>query len=101
MRIKKEELESLLANIEEVTHLYYQQKNEEANEKLNGLLVQIEQNIEYILCTPDVEGSLIDRDLLNQILDAAMTALMDQDTILLADILNYEVAGRLHMIQPE
>lgn len=67
---------SLIREIEEVVNAFYQRKDKEGYEKLNGVLGKLMQ---------------VNNPLLVEKLMLALSALEKRDTVLLADILNYEI----------
>jgi hypothetical protein len=86
-------LRSAVVSIEAVTTFFYQQKEKEGYEKLDGTLTAIGLAMNEIHKQGDTNERFftIERNI-NSFLNNAMEALTIKDSILLADILLYEVA---------
>ncbi len=85
--------QSVILSIEEVTTFFYQQKDKEGYEKLNETISAIGMAMNEIH-NQSVESELfitIEHNI-NTYLNNAMEALSIKDSILLADILLYEIA---------
>lgn len=77
-----------ISEIEENTLLFYQQKNKEGFTKLDGTLAKL---IETISTIQGSNLNNIDEKKLNEILSNAMNAIAAEDTILLSDILYFDL----------
>ena len=98
MRELREQIKSIMHEIGEVSDYLYQQQVTKGYELLNGTLGKI-MIIADKLFTMTKEN-LIDFDMqrLFGSLSSAMQAMEVKDSVLLADILVYEVAGQLQEI---
>lgn len=91
-------LEAIRA-IEDNTLLFYQQKNKEAYEKLDNTLNLLIISINNILELKNVEKKLdIDELMINAVLESSMAAIEAGDTILLSDILFFDLKPLLEQI---
>lgn len=88
----KKSVNEALECIEQTTTLFYQQKNKEGYLSLNLTLNTLINTINLIL-SPELENNeiYIDEQKLNTILANAMKAIELNDTILLSDILIFEL----------
>lgn len=89
MEERMEKLEQVLEEIEKVTGLFYQQKANEGFKETNiliGMLMELEQ----IMNGTDYDVSEWARGLTE-----AMEALESKDTVLFADILQYDIADQI------
>jgi hypothetical protein len=93
--MNSEEVKNTICEIGEVADLFYMQKNNDAYNKLSGTLIQI-SDILYKLSTDVDMGMKIDVNKLNQILYEAMNAIENKDSVLLADILQYELVEQFN-----
>jgi hypothetical protein len=82
------ERETLVDNIKEVTDLLYQQKLKEGYQRLNLVLADISAYVATI------EDETKQQEIL-ETLTESLDAMQQQDTTLLADILQYELLERL------
>ena len=88
-----------IKSIEENTSLFYQQKNKEAYEMLDNTLELLIETSNGILASQKVKSGLyIDEQELNAILGNAMNAIENGDTILLSDILYFDLKPLLEQI---
>ncbi len=78
----------IINGIGEVTDLLYQQKIPEGYSRLNGLIQDLSV---YITTITDEEQ----QDALLETVKEALAAMQDNDTTLLADILQYELVEKL------
>ncbi len=96
----KNNLEVLITQIEQMNELFYQQKNTEGYATLDlvlAFLMQILGEIyQYQFEDNSVEHDKIE---LNNILAEAMKAIERKDTVLVADIFQHELIGRLENIK--
>lgn len=93
MQDNNEILQTVILSIEETTTFFYQQKDKEGYEKLNESLAAIGLAMDVIhkLSTENERFVTIEKNI-NSYLNNAMEALAIKDSILLADILLYEIA---------
>lgn len=96
MESLKEINKNVIDKIEIATNLFYQQKNQEGFTQLEGIIYLL-NNITNRVSELELEGSHVNIDIIkmNQILTDAMNALENLDTILLSDILNYDLKEML------
>lgn len=88
-----------IKSIEENTSLFYQQKNKEAYEMLNNTIELLIKTSNGILNSQiDKSGLFIDEQELNTILGNAMNAIENGDSILLSDILCFDLKPLLEQI---
>lgn len=88
----KEDIEQLLIKFAEVSDLFYKQKNSEAYNTLFSVLNDIEQVINNLKnLKNDNKNQNFDESKINSTLFNAKTAMENNDNILLADIINYEL----------
>ena len=88
-----------IKSIEDNTSLFYQQKNKEGYEKLNNTLELLIKTSNGILgLQKDISGLFIDEQELNNILGNAMNAIESGDSILLSDILYFDLRPLLEQI---
>lgn len=92
----KEIIINIIEAIEITTNLFYQQKNQEGFTELEGIIYLL-NNMTNRVSELELEGNHVNIDIIktNQILTDAMNALENLDTILLSDILNYELKEML------
>ena len=77
-----------MENIENMASLYYKGRDEEGNQAMSELIKNLSELI----------GALGDEQKVNELLNILKTALKameEKDYVYLADILNYEIAGRI------
>lgn len=85
-------IEELIQKIDNTTELFYQQKSSAGYKFLEEIIGElINLNDKFSGLQNDGFNINIDIDKLNNILSEAMAALEKRDTILLSDILNYEL----------
>ena len=88
----KEMIIEAIQSIEDNTLLFYQQKEKEGYEKLESTLATLIQTTNGILETKSKNNDIyIDEKVLNSILSNAMNAIKLRDTILLSDILYFDL----------
>ena len=93
MQDNNEILQTVILSIEETTTFFYQQKDKEGYEKLNESLTAIGLAMDIIhkLSAGNERFVAVEKNI-NGYLNDAMEALAMKDSILLADILLYEIA---------
>ena len=88
-----------IKSIEDNTSLFYQQKNKEGYEMLNNTLELLIKTTNGILgIQKDKSELFIDEQELNTILGNAMNAIESGDSILLSDILYFDLRPLLEQI---
>lgn len=96
----KERINILIESMTEVTELFYQQKNKEGYTKFSMTIELIASIVENIFLykkdNPDIE---INENEITESLRNAMQAMEEKDTVLLADILQYELIEKLNEIK--
>lgn len=94
------DIENLLISIEQVSDLFYKQMNTEAYVKFAQVLNDIETVINEIKMLKREDSTINFDDIkVNNTLIEAMNALENQDNILLADILNYDLKQHFESIR--
>ena len=97
--MKKEVISKLLIDINEVTDMLYQQMNTVAFQNLNLLLNEIEKIMSKLsTLKADNPGITYEEEAVNKTLNKAMRALEHADTILLADILKYDLTEHFELL---
>lgn len=88
---QREKVEKSVKEIEEVVELFYQQKLQEALSKFEAAIGNMMIAIDVLFTfRTEHEGFELDEGRLTRILKDAMGALQNRDTVLLADILQYD-----------
>lgn len=91
MSEKKEQIINTIDELEEIVDLFYQQKNQEAFEKMDNALKDLENSINIIAMYQKEHADLVmDENKIYNTLKDAMDALEKGDVVLLADIFQYE-----------
>lgn len=93
--MKSEDVKSIVCEIDEIADLFYMQRNNEAYNKLNGALVQISDILFKLSVDKDI-AIRVDINKLNEVLHDAMNAMEKKDSVLLADILQYELVEQFN-----
>lgn len=88
---------SSIALLENITTLFYQQKDKEGYDNLLTSIDEITNIINKLDKIEAEEGNIYSEELLN-VLKEAISALEERDTVQLADILQYELIGQLKEI---
>jgi hypothetical protein len=92
----KNEISKMVQTIEETTTMFYQQKNDSGYKQLDHTLAVLMQGIDHLLkLKKDGFDINIDEKEINQVLSNAIEALTKKDTILLSDVLQYDLIGLL------
>lgn len=88
----KEQIQQLEQQIDTVSELFYQQKDSEGYSQLDAVVVNVAKVIETVYtANPGDEAAIEKIDKLTTVLHETMGAMEDKDTILLADMLKYEI----------
>jgi len=95
----KKILSEAIESIDTTTGLFYQQKNKEGYQSLNETLTILIQTVDLISKTESENVKLnIDVHQINLFLENAMKAMQQKDTILLSDILSFDIKNSLNNI---
>ena len=92
-------LEESILLMRQTTELFYQQKTDEGYQQLDSTLAVLTETMGRIFKYKE-EGHdiLIDEHQLVQVLTEAMKAMEEKDTVLLSDILQYELEELLNLV---
>ena len=91
MSEKKEQIINTIDELQKIVDLFYQQKNQEAFEKMDNALKDLENSINIIGMYQEEHADLVmDENKIYNTLKDAMDALEKGDVVLLADIFQYE-----------
>lgn len=93
-----ERIQKLIQSIEEVTELFYKQKEQEGYQNLNQIIPLISEVMEYLITRDEGDTISEQNKEIIDCLDQAMHAMEARDTILLADILQYELKEKLEAL---
>jgi hypothetical protein len=93
MNALEQRIYQTIDSIEETTALFYQQKTEDGYQRLQATLEGIIGSVDQLYTQDNVQANN-SNDILN-ILNTAMAALENKDTILLSDILKYDLKQEL------
>lgn len=89
-------IDNITTQIEEVSDLFYQHKDHEGYVKLNdtiGFLLELAEQLKQLVAE-QTEISLNEQEFLS-VLNEALAALEEKDTVLLSDILQYDLTEQL------
>lgn len=89
----EQKLNQAISSIEETTTLFYQQKTEEGYQRLQTTLEKIVGCVDQLYQQNNNQANNSER--IFSILSTSMTALENKDTILLSDILRYDLKQEL------
>jgi hypothetical protein len=93
------EINEIIQSIDATTLLFYQQNNEAGYAQLDQLLVLLMQGFNSILSYKAKGFDIgIEESQINNVLNEAMKAMQNKDTILLSDILCYDIKGLFNSI---
>lgn len=95
----KNNIRLVLTEIDKVSDYLYQQKVNKAYESLNGLLGNIMDLTDRLFSLSKAGMLQFDSQNLLGSLTGAMEAMEEKDSVLLADILVYEIAGQLRGLE--
>jgi molybdopterin converting factor small subunit len=92
MNMSQKSIAEAIEAISRVTALFYQNRIEEGYKELEKALTALNQMVSALaLETREGGGVMLDEVRLNEILTDALNALKDGDTILFADIFEYDL----------
>lgn len=95
----KEQIEQIEQQIDNVSELFYQQKNQAAYNQLEDIIINVAKVIETVYAqNPDNPDVMEKINKLTLTLRETMEAMENKDTILLADMLKYEILEVLQTI---
>lgn len=96
----KDQIRKVLGGIDGVVGLFYQQQEKEGYKEMQGLIEDVANLMDGLyIYAKEEEYFNYDQVRLVEALTEAMNALEDKDTILLADILQYELSEQLKLIE--
>lgn len=99
---EKKIVKNTIQVIRETTELFYQQKVKEAYGKMQDTLTSISQTVDALHEYKSVnEGFALEEERIVASLTEAMNAMKAGDTVLLADILEYDFIEYLEELLPE
>lgn len=93
-------IDQIMAQIEQAGDLFYQHKDHEGYEILNetiGGLLELAEKLKVI--ARENEGIELGEQELLSILNEALSALEEKDTVMLSDILQYDLMERLESLK--
>lgn len=99
MRELKKLIQQVIQEICEISDYLYQQKTAKGYEALNGTLEKIMNIADRLFSISGNNPDFFDGPTLVESLSFAMKAMEEKDSVLLADILVYEIAGQLQEIE--
>lgn len=95
----KKHIKINVQGIDNVTDMFYQQKEKEAYLLLDDVLKDMMSLVEELLiCQKSEKNQTYDIEGLTVVLKEALSALERRDSILVADILKYEIKKKLEMM---
>ncbi len=95
----KEQLEQNITDINEIIEMFYQQKTQEAYLKLDPVLGKLLSAIDAVVAYQQEHTEVeIDVNALTGALKEALSAIEEKDSILMADVLKYELIEKLEAI---
>jgi|GEM_PF-3109359 len=97
MNLLKELITRTQCDIDQVTEMFYQGKNQIGFEKLINIIDEI-TNIIVLLEKSQVDLTSVNTHLLQSNLKDATDAMISNDTVLLADILRYDIKDYLNKV---
>lgn len=96
----REQIEQTGEQIEAVSELFYQQKNKEGYAQLEKIIVGVAQVVEMAYAAYQGDEAVTAKiQKLTATLQETMEAMEDKDTILLADMLKYELLEQLETLK--
>ncbi|MCH5267644.1 MAG: hypothetical protein J1E62_04790 [Lachnospiraceae bacterium] len=88
----KEQIQQIEQQIETVSELFYQQKNAEGYSQLESIIVNVAKVVETVYTANPDDAAVMEKiNKLTSVLQETMESMEDKDTILLADMLKYEL----------
>lgn len=95
----KEQIQQIEQQIDVVSELFYQQKTTEGYNQLEGIIVNVANVIDAVYASkPDDAAAMEKINKLTAVLQETMQAMQEKDTILLADMLKYEILEQLQSL---
>lgn len=92
-------IQGTIQKTDQVVELFYQQKNQEAYGQMETLLTDMMGTIDAIFAyKAENDAFSFDEQGLTEVLKTTLAAMEDQDAILMADILKYDVIEKLQEI---
>lgn len=93
-------IETSISKIEEATDLFYQHKDHEGYLRLDEIIGQLMKLADGLKDIVNEKPDINVQEFL-EILTEAMNALQERDTVLLSDILQYDLTDQLHSIREQ
>lgn len=93
-------IETSISKIEEATDLFYQHKDHEGYLRLDEIIGQLMELADGLKDIVNEKPDINVQEFL-EILTEAMNALQERDTVLLSDILQYDLTDQLHSIREQ
>lgn len=91
MDIRKKQIELIIDKVQDVVDLFYQQNNSEAFEKFGNIIEDMTNVVDMLAAYKNEHSEFeMDETKICGILNEAMEALEAGDTVLLADIMQYD-----------
>ncbi|GEN35036.1 hypothetical protein [Aneurinibacillus danicus] len=87
-----EMIDSLVSRIEQAVTLYHGGKEAEGSQKIIPIIDDLEQLMQAMTLTADVQVEKVEVFVLNDFLTEIVSAFENQDYVLLADLFEYEVS---------
>lgn len=95
----KENINVLLQELDHTTELFYQQKLQEAYDELQGVITHMMDAVNQIFLWKQEHPEFsLDEDGLAGALKETLSVMEEQDTVLIADVLKYEVMEKFQEI---
>ncbi|MBU5477771.1 hypothetical protein KQI69_00970 [Eubacterium sp. MSJ-13] len=99
MSEQKELVLKVLSDVSDTVDLFYQQKDNEAFQRFSGVLLEMTEAIDTLATyKSEHEGFEFDEQKVCSILKDAMEALQNADSVLLADVLQYDFVEYMEQI---
>ena len=91
METRKKQIQLIIDNIQDVVDLFYQQNNAEAFEKFGNIIGDMTNVVDMLAAYKNEHSDFdLDETKIYNILNEVMRALEAGDTVLMADILQYD-----------
>ncbi len=98
----KNEIQTIIEETKEVADLFYQQKDSEGYGKLGSVIDMISKSIENLFVAKVTTGTPdFDQSRLLETLGEAMKAMAEMDSVLLGDILQYDLIEQFEKINAQ
>lgn len=95
----KENINALLTELDGTTELFYQQKLQEAYQNLQGVIGQMMETVDKVYLYKQEQPDFpLDEEGLMGALKETVSVMEEQDAVLVADVLKYEVMEKFQEI---